>query len=165
MTPPVLAASGREIYAATSLVPAAVILLALPLAMLATARLQRWIPRIRETARATPLRSLLVGIFAAVTVLLLAAANGANPIFGIPFVLAFGATAILGFLGFLAEARDLGCTLRDRDPAAPGVEGGSAAVGWLVLAGVPLVGGVGPLVILYLALRSAGAAALALTTK
>jgi len=165
MTPPFLAASGRELYAVTSVLPAAGLLLALPLAMLATARLHRWIPRVREAARATPLRSFLVGVLVALALLLLLAASGANPIFGIPAVLALVVSGFLTLLGLAAEARDIGCALRDRDPAAPGTEGGSAAVGWLVLAGVPLVVAAGPLVLLYLALRSAGAAAAAIATR
>ncbi len=165
MMAPLLAADTQGLYAVTSLVPAACLLLAFPLAILATARLHRWIPRVREAAHATPLRSFLVGVLVALALLLLLAASGANSIFGIPAILALVVSGFLALLGLAAEARDLGCALRDRDPAAAGTEGASTALGWLVLSGVPLVLLAGPLVLLYLALRSAGAATLTMATR
>ena len=164
MTTPVLAGEGQTWYVVTSVAPAATLLVSLPLALLASARLGGILPRVREAVRATPGRSFLMGFLVAVALLLLLTAAGASPFFRIPALLALVASAFLVFLGLVAEARDLGCALRDRDPTTGSAEGGSIAVGWLVLAGVPLLFVAGPLVLLYLALRSAGATAVAVAT-
>jgi hypothetical protein len=166
MTPvPVPAAGGNNAagLVLTSLLPAAAMLAALPLAVLAAARLRRHLAPVADKTREFPLRAFLVGLLVALAVLLLASASGRSPVFGVPALLALAAAAAAAFLGLVAEARRLGCEVRGRDPSADGVEGASSAVGWLLLAGLPLLPVVGPLVLLYLALRAAGAGILALS--
>lgn len=165
MTPPVLAdAAGNQAFVwGTSLLPAGGLLAALPLALLAAAGAGPRVPGILHAARRLPLRSFLVGLLAAVAVLLLLYASSASPAFGVPAILALAAAAVLGFLGLVAEARGLGARLRGRDPAPGEVDGGSVAVGWLVLAGLPLLVVAGPLALLYLGLRAVGASVIALT--
>jgi hypothetical protein len=147
----------------TSLLPAIVLLVALPLALLSAARLSSRIPGILDASRRLPLRSFLVGLLAAVAVLLLLSAAGASPVFGIPALLAGTAAAALGFLGLVAEARGLGGALRGRSPRPGEIEGGSVAVGWLVIAGLPLLAVAGPLAVLYLGIRGVGASIIAMT--
>ncbi len=163
MTAPVLASEGggQELFA-LSIGLAGGLLAALPMALLAAARVGPRLAGILRASRDLPGRSFLVGLLAAVAVLLLAAAAGTSRAFGIPAVLALAAAAVLAFLGLVAEARGLGARLRGRDPAPGEVDGGSVAVGWLVIAGLPLLLLAGPLVLLYLALRAAGASVLAL---
>ena len=164
---PVLAEAGGEGQAAallfwTSLAPAGGMLAALPLALLAAARLPRAAARALDAGRRFPVRSILVGVLAALATLLLLGASKASPLFGLAGLLSLAAFGVLALLGLAAEARRLGCELRDADPAAPGTAGGATAVGWLLLAGMPLVLVAGPLVFLYLALRAAGASVMAL---
>jgi hypothetical protein len=162
VTAPVLAAGDGEWLAGLSFAGAALLLASLPLALLVAVRSGGPLARIRETVRRRSLASFAVGILAGLAVLLLLRATGASPWFGIPALLALAAMLVLGFLGLVAEARSLGCEIRGRDPAGGGAEGGSVAVGWLVIAGLPLLLLVGPLVVLYLGLRAAGGAVLAL---
>ena len=164
---PVLAdAAGDQAFLwGTSLLPAGGLLAALPLALLAAARANSRLPGILDATRKLPLRSFLVGLLAAVAVLLLLAASNASRVFGIPAVLALAAAAVLGFLGLVAEARGLGARLRGRDPAPGEVDGGSVAVGWLVIAGLPLLVVAGPLALLYLAIRAVGASIIALAAS
>jgi hypothetical protein len=157
-------ADGAGALLQTAVVGALVLLAALPVALLAAARLRAPLPRVARAARRLPLRSFLVGVLAGVAVLLLVAAGTNQPLFRIPAAAACFAAALLAFLGLVAEARSLGCELRGRDPGGDGVEGGSVALGWLVLAGVPLLILAGPVVLLYLALRGTGAAVIGLAT-
>ena len=163
MNPPILAAEGgaKELLG-LSLGLSAILLAALPMALLAAAESGARLARILEASRTGPVRSFLVGLLAAVSVLLLAAASGTSPAFGVPAVLALATAAILVFFGLAAEARGLGARLRGRDPGPGEVDGGSVAVGWLVIAGLPLLILAGPLVLLYLVLRALGAALLVL---
>jgi hypothetical protein len=160
---PVLAAAGENAWFLwVTLIPASGLLAALPLALLAAARQRTPAPRALESARRLSLRSFLVGVLAGVSVLLLAAAGAASPLFVTAAVIALAASGVLGFLGLVAEARALGCELRGLAPAAEGTGGASVALGWLVLAGLPLIFGAGLLVLLYLVLRSTGASIIAL---
>ncbi len=165
IAPFVLGAPDGTWFVLSSILPAGGMAAALPLALLASARLQRHLGPILERGRGLPLRSFLVGMLAALAVLLLAAATNTSRLFLIPALLGLATAAILGFLGLVAEARRLGCELRGRDPSGDSVEAGSTAVGWLVLAGLPLLAVVGPLVLLFLALRGTGAAAVAVAAR
>jgi hypothetical protein len=150
-------------YLALCAVSAVVLAAMLPAVLFAAASPRAPVPRILSAVRALPLRSFLVGVLAGTAVLLLLAGSKASPLLGIPALLVLAVAAVLGFLGLVAEARGLGCALRGRDPGAGGAEGGSVAVGWLVLAGLPLLPVAGHVVLLYLALRATGGAVIGLT--
>ena len=164
---PVLAAPepAQAVFFFTSALPTGAMLAALPLAILASVRLPGLLRPVLARSTALPLRSFLVGLLAALATLLLLAASKASPIFGIAGVLSLAAASAFAFLGLVAEARRLGCEVRGIDPSGDGAGGGSLALGWLVLAGLPLLFVVGPLVLLYLALRSTGATVVALATR
>lgn len=159
-----LAAEGPEklqqFIATTSLLPFLVMLSALPLALLAAARLRGPLARTAKRLDASPGMSLLVGATCFVLVLVLLLGSGASPAIAVPALLCAAATVALALLGLVAEARRLGAELRGREIDPGTAEGGSAAVGWLVLAGLPLLPLAGPLALLYLALRAPGAAVL-----
>jgi hypothetical protein len=149
-----------QVFAATSVLPCLLLLAGLPLALVAAARAGRALAAVDAAAAASPLGSFLAGLGGAAAILLLLAASSTARVLGLAAVLALGVAAIVAFLGLAAEARDLGARLRGR-PAA-GAGGGSLALGWVVLAGVPLLPVAGPLALLYLGLRAGGAALLAL---
>ena len=166
MTAPVVlgAPDAPGLYVLFSVVPALWWLAALPLALFSAARLGPFLGAV-DRARSLRIRSLLVGISVALAVLLFLLAAQRVPFFGIPAVLSLAGAGILCLFGLVAEARRLGCEVRGRDPAGDSVEGGSTAVGWLVLAGIPLVPAAGPAVLLYLVLRATGTAAVAVATR
>jgi hypothetical protein len=163
-----LAAAGGNaegFYGATSVLPVLLMLAALPMALLAAARIPAPLLRMADRLAATPGRSLAVGASAALVTLVLLAGSGSSPLVAVPALLALAAISVLSILGLVAEARRLGAEVRGREPVAGAVEGGSATVGWLLLAGLPLLPVAGPLVLLYLTLRAAGAAILALSGR
>ena len=164
---PVLAAEGNPLgfWLATGVLPAAVMLATLPAALLASARFRGILRPVLERSTAYPLRCFAVGLLGAVSTLVLLAASKSGWVFGVAGVFALAAVGCFAFVGLVAESRRLGCDLRGADPAGEAVEGGALAVGWLVHAGLPLLFGVGPLVLLYLALRSLGATVVALATR
>lgn len=161
MAPPAAGEGGfREVYGLVSLLPAALLLLALPAAVLGAARLRPVLDRAAHRLAASPGGSLGAGATASILTLLLLAGSGTSSLVAVPAVLALGVLAVFAFLGLSAEARRLGGEIRGREPAPGGAEAGSTALGWLVLSGLPLLPVAGPLVLLYLALRGAGAAIL-----
>ncbi len=163
MITPVLAAGPDNPWVLwLTVLPALGLLGALPLALLVAARQRVPAPAAMEGARRLSLRSFLVGVLAGVAILLLAAAGNSTPMFVPVALLALCAAGVLGFLGLVAEARVLGSELRGLASPAAGAAGGSVALGWLVLAGLPLLFGAGFLVLLYMALRSTGATIIAL---
>jgi hypothetical protein len=146
-------------------IPIAIATLAgLPLALLAVARAGTATARIGEVIGASPLAATIVGSGLGAVALVLAAGAPANPALGIPALIAVAALALAAFAGLLAEARRLGGELRARDPSET-IDAGSTAIGWLVIAGLPLLPLAGPLAWLYLALRGAGASVVALLRR
>jgi hypothetical protein len=169
VTPPAIPAADApgdpNALIAAALAATVGLLALLPAALLAAARLRGPLPRVADALHRLPFRSFLVGCLAGLAVVLLAAAGAAQPLFKIPALVAAVAATAMAFLGLVAEARSLGCRLRGRDPAGEGVEGGSVAIGWLVLAGTALAPLAGFLVLLYLALRATGAAVIGLAAS
>jgi hypothetical protein len=165
VTPPLAAqADPGALWAAFSLVPALVMLAGLPLALLAAARAGGAPAKALGALRASPLASAIVGLLAGLGVILLASAAQGLPALGLPLLLVAAAVAAAAFVGLVAEARRLGGELRGRAPGED-PEGGSVALGWLVLAGLPILPVAGPPVWLYLALRGAGASLVALIRR
>ncbi len=161
MIPALAAEDPRAAVGALSVVPFLLMAAGFPLALLASARLRGPLSRVVDRLAASPGISLLVGTTAALGTLVLLAGSGTSVLVAVPALLATLALGVFGFLGLAAEARRLGAEVRGREPVPGGGEGGNAAVGWLLLAGLPLLPVAGPLVLLYLSLRAAGAAILA----
>jgi len=166
VTPVLLPAGATPLEQAASGGAAFAVLLgaALPLAVLAAVRMPAVLERVAGLSKSHPVRSAIAGAAFGLVVFFLLAGSAGRPAVLVA-ALALGAVlATLAFVGLAAESLSVGLALRGRDAGEGGPRGGAVALGWLVLAGIPLLPFAGALVALFLMLRGAGAAFLAATT-
>lgn len=135
----------------------ALLLLALPAAVLFRIRFD-FAARAARTLRARPWATRLLGAADLLLVVLLGGAAKGHRLLGVVALVLLLLLALLLFVGLAGAATDLGRRLR---PAAPAESAASFALGWLVLAGVPLLPLFGPLVFLWMAAAAVGAPLLA----
>jgi hypothetical protein len=141
---------------AFALVPAIVLLLALPLALYVASTAPVLVTRSTEVRARRPLWSFLLGLADTVAVVALASAVGAHPLGGIAVLLLGAAVLACAVIGLVGSARGLGERLlaQGARPASPLRQ---LVWGWLLLAGLPLLPVLGVLVLLYLGLGAVGA--------
>jgi hypothetical protein len=158
----VLLAAGKfEEVVGTGFAITLFVLALLPLGLLFTSRWPDVGPVVSGAGDRHGLRSILAGITMLFVTALLGGASSQAPFLVIPLVIALVGLAGLAFVGLVAEARRTGMVLLGRPAEAAGAQAGAVTIGWLALAGTAIFPIVGPVVVLYLLARGAGAALLA----
>lgn len=129
------------------------LLLALPTALLFRTRFD-YAARAARATEERPWATRLLGAANLLLVVLVAGAAKSRPALGVAALVLLLLLALLLLAGLSGAAITLGRRLR---PDAPADSAASFALGWLLLAGVPLLPLFGPLCFLWLAAAAAGA--------
>jgi len=156
-------ASGEaESVYALALIPALLLLVAMPVALFVASLAPGLVERAAQYRARRPVVTFLLGLGDTVALIAIGAAMAAiHPGLGVVTLLIAAALLAAAVVGLVGTARDLGdrlLALGER-PASPLRK---LCWGWLLLAGIPLLPILGALVLLYLAPGAVGAGHLAI---